>query len=298
MANTLIQDFAKPADPDDSAPHAELRNFNVHDILGELDRDERGNVVVLQDSFGNKIDKNRMYTNIRGYLLEQETGDIVDNKTSEPMFNLRDLDDKGEVPAPFCIEKYNFNPHDLMGDLDFQYDQGTGRAIPQLRKTKQGFNVDKKGRRVNRYGWLVQGGNVHIVDKKGRKRFDRRQLEDGDIPKLLNYSGRRFDIKDVMGIFNWDKNQKIIIRNNENIGLIDNVGRRVNEKGYLTDQVGNIVDRGGRLMFVKEHLKNGEFPKFFLFTKFNIDNISGDYEKSPLSEPILSKDNNGNFVDL
>ena len=51
-------------------------------------------------------------------------------------------------------------------------------------------------------------------------------------------------------------------------------------------------------MFVKEHLKNGEFPKFFLFTKFNIDNISGDYEKSPLSEPILSKDNNGNFVDL
>ena len=130
MANTLIQDFAKPADPDDSAPHAELRNFNVHDILGELDRDERGNVVVLQDSFGNKIDKNRMYTNIRGYLLEQETGDIVDNKTSEPMFNLRDLDDKGEVPAPFCIEKYNFNPHDLMGDLDFQYDQGTGRAIP------------------------------------------------------------------------------------------------------------------------------------------------------------------------
>ena len=76
---------------------------------------------------------------------------------------------------------------------------------------------------------------MHIVDKKGRKRFDRRQLEDGDIPKLLNYSGRRFDIKDVMGIFNWDKNQKIIIRNNENIGLIDNVGRRVNEKGYLTD---------------------------------------------------------------
>ena len=53
---------------------------------------------------------------------------------------------------------------------------------------------------------------MHIVDKKGRKRFDRKQLEDGDIPKLLNYNGRRFDVKDVMGVFNWDSNQKIILR--------------------------------------------------------------------------------------
>ena len=48
------------------------------------------------------------------------------------MFAQDDLDDKGEVPAPFCVEKFNFNPHDLMGDLEFQYDKGTGRAIPQL----------------------------------------------------------------------------------------------------------------------------------------------------------------------
>lgn len=50
----------------------------------------------------------------------------------------------------------------------------TGRAIPQLLKTKQNFYVDKKGRRVNRFGWLVQGGNGHIVDKLGRKKFDRK----------------------------------------------------------------------------------------------------------------------------
>jgi hypothetical protein len=35
------------------------------------------------------------------------------------MFSLRDLDERGEVPAPFCIEKYNFNPHNLMGDFDY-----------------------------------------------------------------------------------------------------------------------------------------------------------------------------------
>ena len=157
--------------------------------------------------------------------------------------------------------------------------------------------MDKKGRRVNRFGWLVQGGNGHVVDKQGRKKFDRKQLDDGDIQKLLNYSGRRFDIKDVMGVFDKDANRNIIVQRSDNGTLVDNVGRRVNDKGYLIDTDGNIIDREGKRIFVKEHLKNGEFPKIFLFTKFNIDNITGDYEMSPLSEPILEKDANGNFID-
>lgn len=157
--------------------------------------------------------------------------------------------------------------------------------------------MDKKGRRVNRFGWLVQGGNGHVVDKQGRKKFDRKQLDDGDIQKLLNYSGRRFDIKDVMGVFDKDANRNIIVQRSADGTLVDNVGRRVNDKGYLIDSDGNIIDREGKRIFVKEHLKNGEFPKIFLFTKFNIDNITGDYEMSPLSEPILEKDANGNFID-
>ena len=278
-------------------PCADHRTFNVNDILGELDRDERGNIIVLQDSQGNNIDKTGQQTNIRGYLQDPSTGDILENHTKQKMFAQDDLDEKGEVPAPFCVEKFNFNPHDLMGDLEFQYDKGTGRAIPQLLQTKQGFYVDKKGRRVNRFGWLVQGGNGHVVDKQGRKKFDRKQLDDGDIQKLLNYSGRRFDIKDVMGVFDKDANRNIIVQRSADGTLVDNVGRRVNDKGYLIDSDGNIIDREGKRIFVKEHLKNGEFPKIFLFTKFNIDNITGDYEMSPLSEPILEKDANGNFID-
>jgi hypothetical protein len=27
------------------------------------------------------------------------------------MFPAVDIDERGEVPAPFCVEKYNFNPH-------------------------------------------------------------------------------------------------------------------------------------------------------------------------------------------
>jgi len=135
------------------------------------------------------------------------------------------------------------------------------------------------------------------VDKQGRKKFDRKQLDDGDIQKLLNYSGRRYDIKDVIGVFDKDANRNIIVQRSTDGTLVDNVGRRVNDKGYLIDSDGNIIDREGKRIFVKEHLKNGEFPKIFLFTKFNIDNITGDYEMSPLSEPILEKDANGNFID-
>lgn len=79
--------------------------------------------------------------------------------------------------------------------------------------------------------------------------------------------------------------------------MTDNVGRRVNEKGYLIDKDGNIIDREGKKIFENYHLKNGEFPKFFLFTKFNIDNITGDFEMSPLSEPILEQDANGRLID-
>lgn len=44
-------------------------------------------------------------------------------------------------------------------------------------------------------------------------------------------------------------------------------------------------------------LKFGDFPKIFQFTKFNINNVMGDFEMSPLTDPILEKDQHGNFVD-
>lgn len=35
------------------------------------------------------------------------------------MFPKKDLDDRGEVPAPFNVEKHNFNPHRSRGDFDY-----------------------------------------------------------------------------------------------------------------------------------------------------------------------------------
>jgi len=50
-----------------------------------------------------------------------------------------------------------------------------------------------------------------LVDVHGRKKFDKNQLsKDGDLPRLFNYSGKRFDIKDVMGQFDKDAHGRII----------------------------------------------------------------------------------------
>jgi len=75
-----------------------------------------------------------------------------------------------------------------------------------------------------------------------------------------------------MGIFDKDAFGRIIPQNSKN-GLVDNLGRLVNEKGYLIDAAGNIIDANNRKIWRKEDLKNGEFPKIFPFTKFNINRV-------------------------
>lgn len=93
---------------------------------------------------------------------------------------------------------------------------------------------------------MTHAGQGHLVDQHGRKKFDRKQLvSDGDLPKLFNYNGKRFDIKDVMGQFEKDQNG-LIIPCSSQTGLVDNLGRRVNERGYLIDEHGNIIDISGK----------------------------------------------------
>ena len=298
VTDKLLEDFGRQEPAIEIPPNQDHRTFNVNDILGELDRDEKGNIIVPQDNDGNTVDKTGKPTNTRGYLIDPRTGDVIENRTSQVMFDANDLDERGELPAPFCVEKYNFNPHDLMGDLDYDFDSKTNTAVPMPLKTQQGFFVDKKGRRINKHGWLVMGNQGHIVDRKATKKFDRKQLEDQDLPKLFNYSGKRFDIQDLIGVFDKDNAGSIMpTRSKDGTHLVDNLGRRVNQKGYLVDNDGNVIDKNGKRIWKAKELKHGEFPKIFLFTKFNIANITSDFEMSPLTDPILEKDANGRLVD-
>ena len=49
-----------------------------------------------------------------------------------------------------------------------------------------------------------------------------------------------------------------------------------------------MVDKNGKKIFDKKYLsKDGEIPKIFPFTRFNMKNIQGDFEMDPLGNPIL-----------
>jgi len=208
------------------------------------------------------------------------------------MFKRGDLDERGEVPAPFNVEKHNFNPHQVRGDFD--HDRN-GRPI--VKQNNQGVFVDKRGREVSSRGYRVDKDGS-IIDNHERKKFDKAHLtEDGDLPKLFNYNGRRFDVVDTLGQVDKDRNGEITPQTNSRGQLIDNQNRRVNSRGYLIDDFGNVVDKDGRQIFEHKHLENDEIPKVFPFTKFNVKNVMGDFEMDPLGVPILDRDANGNLID-
>jgi hypothetical protein len=114
---------------------------------------------------------------------------------------------------------------------------------------------------VNSRGYLIDDfGNV--VDKDGRQIFERKHLENDEIPKIFPFT--KFNIKNVMGDFEMDPLGVPILDRDANGNLIDNQGRRVNSKGYIVDKEGNVVDKNGNLMFPKKILDNeDDIPKVF-----------------------------------
>lgn len=62
------------------------------------------------------------------------------------------MDERGEIPPPFNLEKFNFNPHDIRGYFDRD---SNGNEIIGNKKNKQGQLVDKLGRLVNNEGYLI-----------------------------------------------------------------------------------------------------------------------------------------------
>lgn len=71
MADTLMHNFADGGDrPIDVPPRADLRTFNENDVMGEIDRDENGNIIVPKDSNGVIKDKDGNRITHRGYLCD------------------------------------------------------------------------------------------------------------------------------------------------------------------------------------------------------------------------------------
>lgn len=227
--------------------------------------------------------------NMYGHLIDPSTGNIIHNRTGAVVFKQNDLDEKGYIPMPDSIEKFNFNPFDLLGTfffddvedpLSFQMNQRNGQYIDELGRnvSLQGFLVDKEG---------------SVTDQEGIKRFDYHQfIQFGNLmPKLYNYYGKTFELQEIMGVFDRDPNGKIqLLLGKDERGkdvYVDKAGFMVNQKGYIVTRDGHICTREGKVLFLKSQLKGGEFPKIFPFTRFNINRVLGDIEMDPGGQPIL-----------
>lgn len=91
-----LKDFQSTTTSGISAPDADKRNFNVNDVLGDWERDDKGNVLVAKDKSGTEVDKQGRPANIRGYLINPK-GDVVEGVTGKRgiMFSVEDLDERG-----------------------------------------------------------------------------------------------------------------------------------------------------------------------------------------------------------
>lgn len=81
--------------------------------------------------------------------------------------------------------------------------------------------------------------------------------------------------------------------------MVDLDKREVNSKGYLVDGEGNVINKRGLVIFKKNQLSpEGEIPKLFPFTKFNVDSIIGCLEKDDKGRYLLQEGPRGETVDM
>jgi hypothetical protein len=72
----------------------------------------------LENKNGQIVDRNGNLVNKKGYLIDAKNGNIIEREHSKTIFTKSQLDEYGDLPAPFNLEKYNFNPLEILGNLD------------------------------------------------------------------------------------------------------------------------------------------------------------------------------------
>ena len=110
-------------------PNPEDLDFNEHDILGDFNKDENGNIILVTDKYGNLTDNNGWLVNERGYIWDKFGHIKHKYEPGRRLFSVKDLDEKGEIPIPFALNRYNFNPHEITGSFDFD-DIGNPKLLP------------------------------------------------------------------------------------------------------------------------------------------------------------------------
>lgn len=240
------------------------------------------------------VDRDGNVVNERGFLIDESTGDIRSKYTYEVVFkefNLIGIDGypNVELPLPLRLERFNFNPHECMGNFDYD-----DNDKPKILVDRHGNRIDKNLRKVNKSGWLIDK-DENIIDSTGKTRIIKAQLDEkGEIRKLFNYDGNEYKIKSILGTFSRNPNSKEIVlcKNtskkspfaNQNFSY-DLRGRRVNSKGYLLDDRGNIIDKSGSIIWRSHELMYNEPPKIFPYSEFSMNWIKGNMDRDVTKNP-------------
>jgi hypothetical protein len=102
----------------------------------------------------------------------------------------------------------------------------------------------------------------NVVDKDGREIFEAKHLLNDEVPKIFPFT--KFNVKNVLGDFEMDPLGNPILDKGKDGHFVDRENSRVNQKGYLTDAAGNVVNKLGKVAFQKELLDNeADIPKVF-----------------------------------
>ena len=96
---------------------------------------------MLQDQKGVLVKKQSNNEKKKKKKNDEMSGDVVEKENGKKVFDKSDLDERGELPPPFNLERYNFNPHDVRGYFD--RDPSTGDEIIGNRKNAKGQIIDK-----------------------------------------------------------------------------------------------------------------------------------------------------------
>lgn len=162
-----------------------------------------------------------------------------------------------------------------------------------ITKNDAGVLVDRQGRRVNRLGYLVDeeenvidgngqrveiigdfekdgdgnfkiipdptvpfsNGRANYLDKQGRPVNEKGYLIDREEGHVMDVHGA---IVAKKGELEFDAHGQPVLLYDKNGLPIDVNGRRVNRKGYLTDNDGNLLNDENRVTIVNEELSSDE----------------------------------------
>lgn len=226
------------------------RNFNIFSVLGNFPLDDHGRIInrkqVLEEM--DYKDYDGLPVNERGYLINETTGAIYSKFTFEDLFMpiTTSVEDYGELPMPYRLERFNFSPHAIIGNFD--YDVKTKKPI--FLKNKFGQLTDKNYRPVNQSAFLINQ-QEDIIDNDGAVKFMHTMLAlNGDLPQLYNYQGQRYKINEVLGQLRKDSTSKDILPQiSKESRAVDELKRPVNANGYLIDERGNIINQKGEVIW-------------------------------------------------